>query len=98
MVSRRQEIPRDLPVGEMLKKINSLLTQSSIATPKNLPHPEITIPDVKLLTDDATDNGPIAGPASVLARSANTIKIYVSYDSGRYSNLSSYRIIILYSI
>jgi len=72
----------------MLKKINSLLTQSSIAAANSAAakkqRPEITVTDVKLPSDDAADNGRTTWPPG-LARSANTVKIYVSYDSGRYS-------------
>jgi len=72
----------------MLKKINSLLAPSSItaantaATKKH--QPKITISDDKLHSDDAS----LSAGLPRLVSSANTIKIYVSYDSGRYSTIA----------
>ena len=67
----------------MLKKINSLLTQSSgtatntAATKK--PRPSISFADGRRSSVSAAAGLPVP------VRSTNTIKLYVSYDNGLYS-------------
>lgn len=68
----------------MLRKINSLLSQStstSNTTAAMKQRPEIMIGNSKRSSDSAVDSS-LSTDLPAPVRSANTVKLYVSYDSG----------------
>lgn len=67
----------------MLKKINSFLSASTGTTSTKKSRPTITF---KRSSDSAVDNRLTTGLPQPVP-SANTVKLYVSYDNGLYSTI-----------